>query len=85
MCSKENQFQFIQSMSLSFNQTKELIAKNKLKLRETSTAFIFNEKRVLKNMRQILFTQQLQCGWKTIGKVYSPHYLHENYKSKDKL
>jgi transposase len=43
MSSKENQLQFIQPLSFSFKKTKELILKNKAKLRDTATAFIFNQ------------------------------------------
>ena len=43
MSSKEHQMQFIQPLSFSLKQVKELIAKHKKKLSDTSTAFIFNQ------------------------------------------
>ena len=43
MSSKENQMQFIQPLSFSLRQVKELIAKHRKKLSDTSTAFICNQ------------------------------------------
>lgn len=43
MSSKENHMRFIQPLSFSLKKVKELIVKNKKKLSDTSTAYIYNQ------------------------------------------
>lgn len=61
MSSKENHFKFIQPLSFSLKKVKELVAKNKKKLRDTSTAFVYNQE-VLHHVEDNILFKDVTCS-----------------------
>lgn len=60
MSSKEYNFKFIQPISLSLKKAKELIARNRKKLRDISSTFVYN-KEVLHHVEDEILFQDILC------------------------